>query len=299
MRIGRRLFPYPIINNAKNATCFKACDYALEYDDEDSKDFLLLKNAHIALDNTELLELLDSNKAEAVVIVECSSTIFREKYTITTQPKDIEIPLNNLRGKVEISCFIYAKEPFVYSNESFLDDYEGYSFKIEKYDILAVDDGFTTKIEYDESEDKKVSSIFSIVKSDDPNLKTAKVTDIDKSIKIIIPEKEFGFYDNLKANDYYRNIFFASLAIPALTKCLQDVKTEDDDIDAIRLNHTWFESIMSAYQKYYGQELTNDAFADIDPYELAQTLLDSGTLKAVEDVYMINYRELARGNDDE
>jgi len=299
MRIGRRLFPYPVINNSKNATCFKDCDYSFSYDDVEDKDNLILKDAHISLDNKELLELLEKGFAEAVVIVECSSTLYRNTFPISTIPSDIVVPLNDLRGKVEISCFIYAKQNFIYDNDSFLDDYDGYSFEIEKYDILAVDDGFTTKIEYDESEDKKVASIFTVVKSDDPDLRFAKVKSLDKYIKIIVPEKEFGYYDNLKANDYYRNIFFASLAIPALVKCLQELQLAEDDIDAIRINHSWFESVMQAYEKTFGIGLTEELFRDIDAYELAQTLLDYGTLKAIGDIYYLHFNVLSKDDDDE
>ena len=49
-------------------------------------------------------------------------------------------------------------------SEDFDDDYDGFRFTIEKNDILAVDDGFTNKIEFDEDEDNKKSSIFLIVK---------------------------------------------------------------------------------------------------------------------------------------
>ena len=57
----------------------------------------------------------------------------------------------------------YATKDFVYSDDDFLDDYEGNSFNIEKYDILGIDDGFSVRINYDETKDKKVSSIFLVI----------------------------------------------------------------------------------------------------------------------------------------
>lgn len=76
MRIGKRLFPYPTINNSKVASCFKNSNYSLEYDDENDNENLILKNAHIQIDNDELIKLIVDKKAEAVIIIECSSTIF-------------------------------------------------------------------------------------------------------------------------------------------------------------------------------------------------------------------------------
>ncbi len=299
MRIGKRLFPYPTINNSKIASCFKDSNYALEYDDASDNENLILKNIHISIDNDKLISLLVDKKVEAVVIIECSSTIFRTSKQVSIEPKDIIIPLHNLRGKVEISSFIYAKEDFKYKNDDFLDDYEGYSFDIEKYDILAIDDGFTTKVEYDESEDKKLSSIFRVIKSKDPDLKTMKVDSGDKFIKIVLPEKEFGYYDNLKNRDYFKNIFFSIIAIPALIKCLQEFKNERIDIDYIRLNHSWFDSIINAYKKQYDKELTDEVFVDIQVEELAQTLMNYATVGSIEDISNLFIKNMMMGGLDE
>lgn len=299
MRVGKRLFPYPTINNSKIASCFKESSYALEYEDFEDSDNLVLKNAHIILDNDKLIDLIVNRKAEAVVIIECSSTIYRTVKPITIEPKDIIIPLHNLRGKVEISSFIFATEDIKYSNDDFLDDYEGYSFEIEKYDILAIDDGFTTKIEYDESEDKKLSSIFRVIKSTDPELKTMKVESGDKFIKIVLPEKEFSYYDNLKNREYFKNIFFSIIAIPSLIKCLQEFKSEKMDIDYIRLNHCWFDSIMTAYKKHYGEELTDELFMDIHVEELAQTLMNYATVSSIEDISNLFLKNMMMGGMEE
>ena len=299
MRIGKRLFPYPTINNSKIASCFKRGNYSLEYDDASDNDNLILKNIHVEIDNVELLKLIANKKCEAVVVIECSSTIFRTVKSISTEPRDIEIPLHNLRGKVEISSFIYAKEDFLYSNTDFLDDYEGYSFNVEKYDILAIDDGFTTKIEYNESDDKKLSSIFRVIKSTDPLLKVMKVDSGDRFIKIILPEKEFGYYDNLKNRDYFKNIFFSIIAIPSLIKCLQELKSEKVDIDYIILNHSWFNSVMMAYEKNYNKELTDEIFADIPVEEMAQTLLNYATVSSIKDISDLFIDNKMRGLDED
>ena len=38
MRIGKKLFPYPTLDNSKNISCFKNCDFALEYEDCDDSE---------------------------------------------------------------------------------------------------------------------------------------------------------------------------------------------------------------------------------------------------------------------
>ena len=204
MRIGKKLFPYPTINNSKNASCFQNSNFALIYDDVEDDNNLVLKNAHIELDNQTLIELFEQGKIDATVIVECSSTIFRKSFKISRIPKDIIVPVMNLRDQVVISCFVYATEDFSYISDDFLEDYQGYTFNIEKYDILAIDDGFTTKIEYDESKDKKVSSIFSIIKDEFISNNVMKIEPTSKKIVIHLPEEQFGCYENMKNNDNYQ-----------------------------------------------------------------------------------------------
>lgn len=302
MQIGNKLFPYPTINNYKLINCFKESTYDLEYVEEIVEDKLVLKDAHINLNNSELLKLMEQLKVEAVIIVECSSTIFRKTYAVSCEARDIEIPLSNLRDKVVISSFVYAKEDiYSYSSDDFLEDYDGYKFNIEKYDILAIDDGKTTKIQYDEQADKKVSSIFSIIK--DMERKNMKITLNSNKIIIYLPEKQFDFYDNLKLNDNFQNIFFAMLAIPALAEALNEVlkkiQCEQLEYDEIDMNYSWFNSIKLAYQKKYGFALNKEDFLDMSMIELAQDLLNNGTINGIEDLFNIVLRKTIDGGMDD
>lgn len=298
MRIGKRLFPYPTINNSRNASCFKNSSYSLEYVDyEDEKGtHLILKDACIVLNNRNLSNLINDGKAKAVLIVECSSTIFRKKYSISQTPIDIKIPLSNLRGKVEISSFIYATEEIkYYHDKDFLDDYEEYSFNIEKYDILAIDDGFTTKIDYDKSKDKKLSSIFLVVSDSNQALQTMRVRNADKQIIIYLPEKQFGIYDQIKINSSFQNIFFAIITIPALSNCLIELQKKDLDIEEIRMEHSWFSSIINGYKRIYGNELTEDRFKELNAFEFAQEVMNNATINSIGDVFDISFQKMLTG----
>ena len=57
MRIGKRLFPYPTINNSKIASCFKNSNYSLEYDDESDNENLIVTrptNTNVTYVNHEI-----------------------------------------------------------------------------------------------------------------------------------------------------------------------------------------------------------------------------------------------------
>ncbi len=303
MRIGKKLFPYPTINNSRNASCFKNSNFALVYEDVEDNDNLILKNAHIELDNQSLIELLEMGKIAAVVIVECSSTVYRKSFNISRVSNDIVIPITNLRDQVVVSCFIYAKEDFSYINEDFLEDYDGYTFNIEKYDILAIDDGFTTRIEYDENKDKKISSIFSIIKDEFINNNTMKIEPTSKKIVIHLPAEQFGYYENMKNNDNYQEIFFSMIPIPALISCLQNIQDQvlynDVTLDDIHLEYSWFSSIEYAYKKKFNEDFDEDILKRVSIIELSQQLMNNASVTAISDLFRQEFGKLTRGDNDE
>ena len=304
MRIGKKLFPYPTINNSKNASCFQNSNFALIYDDVEDDNNLILKNAHIELDNQTLIELFEQGKIDATVIVECSSTIFRKSFKISRIPKDIIVPVMNLRDQVVISCFVYATEDFSYISDDFLEDYQGYTFNIEKYDILAIDDGFTTKIEYDESKDKKVSSIFSIIKDEFISNNVMKIEPTSKKIVIHLPEEQFGCYENMKNNANYQEIFFSILTIPALIACLQSIQDQmlygEVTLDNIHIDYSWFCSIEYAYKNQFNEDLDENKFKKLNVVELSQQLMNYASVTAISDLFKQEFSKLVRGdNDDE
>lgn len=51
--------------------------------------------------------------------------------------------------------YICKKDIENFYDEDFQEGYNEYSFKIDKNDIIAIDDGYTTIIDYDEEIDKK------------------------------------------------------------------------------------------------------------------------------------------------
>ena len=96
----------------------------------------------------------------------------------------------------------------------------------------------------------------------------------------------------MKRNDNFQNISFSIITIPALIQCLQKLQNENIEIELIKLNHSWFESITSGFKKIHGYELTDDEFSDMDVAELSNELMNYGSVNAIEDFFnfmMKNY----------
>lgn len=304
MRIGtNRLFPYPVMRESTDFSNYKNSLYRLEIGSASSdKEFYYLNEVKVTIENDQIKELLRQGKIEAYLLVECSSTIFREKFVISEEPSNIKIDIFNLNNNVEVTSFIVAKEDFDFSNDDFLDDYENSTFKIEKGCILAIEQGFNSTIDYSNINDKKVSSIFLIIY--DENAEDMKVmVDDSKKIMICLPKKTYDRYNSLKNNDNFYSLFFSIIAIPALTKGLQriqdrinmDESTIEDEIGSYK----WFNTIINAYKKKTNKNITTDDFSEIDVVEVAQIILEHPSSNAIEDLFNLKPFDYGGDDDDE
>lgn len=303
MQIGNKMFPYPTINNIGLRNCFKETTYALKCNDYNDGQNYILEDAYIEINNDNIKRLMSEGYLGVGLIIECSTTVFRKMYEITIEPQTIKIPIGDLRDRVEISCYIYAKKEIEkFQDDDFLEDYNGYSFKIDKNDIIAIDDGYTTVIDYDESIDKKVSSIFQIIR--DKSADSMVIEKKAKKIVISLPDEEFTYYDNLRRNDNFQNIFFSMIAIPALTYCLKEfqdaIRTGDYDLDSIEMEYNWFISVKKAYKNQFNIELNEEILKNANVSVVAQKLLNNGNLKGIKDLFDISIgRKVYGGEDDE
>ena len=288
MRLGKKIPPYPILNKFLNMSSYKNSNFCFSYQLEETKEIFKIKNAKIETNSLDLIKYFHLKKLKAVVIVDCSSTVYRRQFEITTTPINIEFPIKNLNNKVEISCFVYATEDIEnYTSQDMQDAYQGYTFTIEKYSVFAVDDGSTIQIKYNDKEDNKVSSIFSIIKSFDPNLNNMKVELNDRKIKITLPEKSFDYYDALKDKEQFQNIFFSVLVIPALTYAFNEIQKfpNETEIDEIIDKYSWFKSIVASYKQKNGVDLDYETFKQLTPLDLAQDLMANCVTGSFSDFY--------------
>lgn len=285
MRIGKRLFPYPILNNNLINSHYKISTFTLNYNVNIDDEIYRIENIYCDLTNEYLKNLIIDNKATIMLIIECPVTMFRKKFVISTHPKDILIPLHELSEKVYISAFIVATQDIDdFRCDDFLDDYAGYSFSIEKYDILAVDDGYYNSINF-EPEDGKKNSIFEVIKDFSPLRDYVEVKHTQNKVIIVLPDKEWDYYNFLNKNLEYQDLNFAYLAIPALTNSIQKIKAEGFTLEELKIEYNWFNSFIKSYEKLTDEVMTDESFEELDVFLAVQKVLNSSILKAIKYVF--------------
>lgn len=290
MKVGKKLFPYPTLNNYKMNNAYENSSYELKMSGKVETDStLIIKEAYADIVNEDIERFVRDGRAKAVLIVECSQTTYRKIILLSTEPKDIEISLAELNGTVEISSYVYATQDIEdFSSSCFIEDYKDYSFYIEKYAILAIDDGFKTTVLHEEKKDKKIASIFSVIPNIDDKEEGFIVSSDSDRIVIQMPARSYGFYENLKMNDNFKYMFFGLMGIPALSHCIQEIKDNFDvynnDLSEVILDKKWFNSVMVRYKRIYNTDLTSETFCELNSYSLAQEMLDYGSTKAIDDM---------------
>lgn len=82
--------------------------------------------------------MVNENKAEFFCDATCSNTVYRDKVISNTSTFLIEIPKKHVKGKVEFTCLLIAKENIpAYSNSKAHLDYSGFTFDLDIGDVLA------------------------------------------------------------------------------------------------------------------------------------------------------------------
>jgi len=309
MRIGNKLFPYPILNrNKANSTYLLSSDFQLSVEKDENgnlftkKDKLILRDARFELNNKKLEQLYKDGKIGCYLIVECSASLYREKFELTMNPNTIEIPLANFNGRVIVSAFLYAKEDFNdYTNETFDEDFANYKFSIEKYCILAADDGFSFISKIDPMEDKQKSSIFTLLR-DTTNTQVRYISKPNK-ILIYIPSRYYDVYTLLRNTPNSLNILYSMLAIPALAGALREIQEglndgRFSDLQDVMEQRKWFVSVYNSYKKETGEKLERSVLEDKGPYELAQIVLNNAVCKGMEDLRGLCFSKDDQGDDE-
>ncbi len=305
MQIAKKIFPYPIINRESQYSTYNNSSFSLELEEIDSERIFYLKKVRYSTDSELLKKLIDDKKVEVALIIECSETIYRKKIILNEEGIDIPLYKSDFSGRVVYSIYAYTTQDIILeTSDEFLEDYQGINYDLEKYSIIAADDGRTIYMNHEETEDNVVKSIFSVVPRLDNNDNVFHVDyETGKKITISLSENDFNNYNEMFNIDTYKELFFSVLLVPslteALTRCKMLVVNDEYELDDVEQAYKWFKSIIMAYEKQIGKEFTVEDFKEISPVVLAQQLLGKPLSQSLKTILTSSRTPKNVGDDDE
>lgn len=239
--------------------------------------------------NPELEEMLKTEEVMFAHHIECTQTCFRKLILTNENVKECILRDGEINGSVQICSFLVVNKNLEgYSNSLFAPDFKGFRFNLDRGCILAVGNQINLRINKIRDDLANTSSIFSIVPNRDETM-TNMIIDLDQAkIVITIPQETYSIYSNMSNSLDIQPVMHSMLIIPALVYALTKVKEDRFRLDVYE-EYRWFRSLRKAAEKL--NIVFDEATLErIEPFDLAQKLMDSPIPKAVQ--YL-------RGDDDE
>lgn len=278
MHIKAKLYPYPVLASFNNDYIDSFFDIEVE---ERMTDKEIILNFYPKLNNEELAEKIRANDAMFVAHLECSYTSFREIKEIPFEGTTVTISANKVEDVMQICPFVVAtRDIYDYRNTKFNAEYEGATFELDKGNIMAIGLEKVIHIEKEDDEIANVPSIFSVTEIIDPRQKDIVIDYSNDKIGLRLPTKVYRKFVTQNSNNINAQpVLHAMLIIPALIKCLEEVKHSGDDYYQYE-ERRWYRSIVKA-AKSKNIELNEETIANIDTFDLAQKLMNNTTANGI------------------
>lgn len=239
MKVKSKLTPYPILFAYNDDYIDSQFEAEINADCKFGEIFV---SVDFKLNNEEIEYLIDNNQACYTVHIECPSTSYRLKLESSSKNIEAKLDSKDLEDKIEVCTFIVVKESIDnYKNCKFHPDYQGYTFSLEKGNVLAIGTGKEFVVQKNDDDLENLPSIIKIVKNNDLKKGALSVdTDSPDFVLIGIYEGLYDMYYSLGKNKFKETIFSLVL-LPALVVVLTRMKYAEED----EKEKKWFKVIES------------------------------------------------------
>lgn len=281
MKFNNISLPYPVLGNNDDVypllddDCMKMADPV-----KTPTEYIF----HIDLSqrNKEIASLITSGKAEYACEVSCNTTFLRRCEHSSEPHFEIHLARTDVNGRINFQCFIAAKEPILgYSNKDFNEDYHGFSFDLDKGDLLVVfpAGAYNTNIKYDKL--FAAGSFMQIVEAAEGIERTWFNLD-ENNILIELPHDLFEQYKRI--GNLFPEVIHSSLVHNALVYALTNLSEYADS------GKTWSDSLIQRLQEPEFQQYDIDTLSkDFNQaYKLADELLQDPYKRLLDSLEKLN-----------
>ncbi len=278
MQLRSKYYTYPVIT--EDADFYEESSFTSDVEQVlDGYNIKLKLKAELI--NPELEEMLKKEEVLIAHHIECTQTCFRRLVLTNENVKECILRDGEVNGVVQVCTFLVANKYIEkYSNKLFAPDFRGFRFDIERGCIMAVGNQINLRINKIRDDLANTSSIFSIIPNKDETVTNIQVDTSGNKIAVIIPKETYSIYYNMSGNLDIQPLMHSILIIPSLVYALTEVKESRTHLYDYE-DYRWFRSLRKAAEKM-NISFTEESLENIEPFDLAQKLMDSPIPKAVD-----------------
>lgn len=278
MQLRSKYYTYPVIT--EDADFYEESSFTSDVEQVlDGYNIKLKLKAELI--NPELEEMLKKEEVLFAHHIECTQTCFRQLVLTNENVTECILRDGEVNGVVQVCTFLVANKYIEkYSNKLFAPDFRGFRFDIERGCIMAVGNQINLRINKIRDDLANTSSIFSIIPNKDETVTNIQVDTSGNKIAVIIPKETYSIYYNMSGNLDIQPLMHSILIIPSLVYALTEVKESRTHLYDYE-DYRWFRSLRKAAEKM-NISFTEESLENIEPFDLAQKLMDSPIPKAVD-----------------
>ena len=228
MKFSGYSFPHPVLGLSDDVEGSASVANLTNDENTDKENYLL--TIEYELNNPDLQKMLLEKKVQFLCELSCTATLYRKSETSDSFIQKISVPKNYVRDKVELLFLLVSVESNSnYTNSKVHVDFTGYSFDIDKGDVLAYlgESYFIAGVAYKKL--KAASSFMEIIKGQNEVGDFNIIIDSSK-IQIQLAIKDYQKYcePRIGKNPEFASVFHSSIVLPTLIHALYQLIHDDE-----------------------------------------------------------------------
>lgn len=225
-------YPYPVLceHNDDYVDSTFSADITVE-----EKFGELIVQAKYTLTNTEMKRLIENGDAVYTLHMECPQTSYRNQFETRKGSLEVTIPIDQLRGKIDIHSFVIVKNKLKdYTNASLNDWFKHIPLTLEKGNLLAIGTAMEATIFEDNLELLNIPSIVKVAQSYENDYMEVDMN--SDFITISLPKYEYEQYA-LNAKSTLQQTILSTVIVPSLVYVFSMIHENGEDLQ----EYTWYQ----------------------------------------------------------
>ncbi|WP_312844259.1 hypothetical protein [Diaphorobacter nitroreducens] len=240
MQIKPRLYPHPVL--AWFSDDYRTAMFQPAFEVAGNKGFYKIRMT-CRSSSRSLNRLIAEKRAAYAVHIECPATRYRALFTSTDESFEIDIPVADIDGKVEVCRLIVATQEIKnYASDEFHADFTGRSFDLMRGDSLAVAEDITFYADKKADELAKLPSIFSIRRAHEGDAPSLDVDLTGERIVVWLSPSVHERFTSLNSDELLRSTLSASVLVPALVLALEKMMRQEERETLMDLR--WYRTVV-------------------------------------------------------